>query len=640
MRKYQKPTLYTEKPYRVLVPILDMDQETERLIELAHMLAQERGGELILLHVVVVPEDEPFSHATLETRSSRQELDQFLQRSNLHTAHLRTEVRVAREVWEGIWEAIVQDQVDAMLLAWDHQDIPGFQQLMEKHLHHPPCDVIILRSGPNLYTEAGWKAAKRILLAVRSTPEAVLALRVATVLASTVKGHITYLHVVEPEDERSESELLAAFAPVLRNFPFVTRSITTHGDIAESILEEAHRHDVLVMGAPSRLYQSGTWTGTILERLLKTYNKTLLIVKQRALETSEALHFPQDRYTTWKDRPVSVVVNKWFAENTFHSHEFADLERLLLLKEQQGVTISLGLPALNEEETVGNVISTIKKALMEEVPLLDEMVLIDSGSVDYTREIAADLGIPVYIHQELLTRYGAYHGKGEALWKSLYILNGDIIAWIDTDIKNIHPRFVYGIIGPLLRESRIQYVKGFYRRPLKEGEKLVAGGGGRVTELTARPLLNLFFPELSGLIQPLSGEYAGRREALEQVPFFTGYGVETGLLIDMLSRFGLPAIAQSDLLERIHHNQPLPSLSKMAFAIIQVVIRRLEDRHKIRLLEDINKTMNLIRYDRGRYYLEPVEVIERERPPMLSIPEYRKKRGLETPAEEAEEKRL
>ncbi len=190
---------------------------------------------------------------------------------------------------------------------------------------------------------------------------------------------------------------------------------------------------------------------------------------------------------------------------------------------------------------------------------------------------------------------------------------------------------MYGILGPLLRDRRIQYVKGFYRRPLKQGDKLVAGGGGRVTELTARPLINLFFPELSGLIQPLSGEYAGRRQALEQLPFFTGYGVETGLLIDTLERFGLQAIAQVDLRKRIHHNQPLPSLSKMSFAIIQVVIARLEGRHRIRLLEEINKTMNLIRYEPSRFYLETAEVRERERPPIITLPEYQKKRGIESP---------
>jgi hypothetical protein len=281
---------------------------------------------------------------------------------------------------------------------------------------------------------------------------------------------------------------------------------------------------------------------------------------------------------------------------------------------------------LNEASTVGNVIQTIKTALMDEAPLLDEIVLIDSGSADYTREIAADLGIPVYIHQEILPQYGVYQGKGEALWKSLYVLHGDIIAWVDTDIKNIHPRFVYGIIGPLLQDPAIQYVKGFYRRPLREGDKILAGGGGRVTELTARPFINLFFPELSGIIQPLSGEYAGRRSALEKLPFFTGYGVETGLLLDLLDQYGLNAIAQVDLLERVHHNQPLPSLSKMSFAIMQVVFNRLERIHDVDLLHDANLTMNLIRYGPRRYFLETEEIREYERPPMASLPEYQKLR--------------
>ncbi|GAH36720.1 unnamed protein product, partial [marine sediment metagenome] len=201
---------------------------------------------------------------------------------------------------------------------------------------------------------------------------------------------------------------------------------------------------------------------------------------------------------------------------------------------------------------------------------------------------------PVFIHQEILPQYGAYVGKGEALWKSLYVVNGDIIAWIDTDIKNIDPRFVYGILGPLLDNPRIRFSKGFYRRPLRQGDKTLAGGGGRVTELTARPFINLFFPELSGLIQPLSGEYAGRRSALEKLPFFTGYGVETGMLIDLLDKYGLESIAQVDLLERIHHNQPLPSLSKMSFTIMQVVFSRLEARNKMRMLDHSNLTMNLV----------------------------------------------
>ncbi|OGO75920.1 MAG: glucosyl-3-phosphoglycerate synthase [Chloroflexi bacterium RIFOXYC12_FULL_59_14] len=317
-----------------------------------------------------------------------------------------------------------------------------------------------------------------------------------------------------------------------------------------------------------------------------------------------------------------MLVDKWFAENTFHADEFRQLDELLELKRQQGVTISLALPALDEEETVGNVIGTMKKELMEKVPLLDEIVLIDSDSTDRTREIAQKAGIPVYIHQHLLERLGARRGKGEALWKSLLVTRGDIIVWIDTDIVNIHPRFVYGIIGPLLSNPQVQLVKGFYRRPLKVGRKIQAGGGGRVTELTARPLLNLFYPELSGVVQPLSGEYGGRREALERAIFFSGYGVETGLLIDIYERYGLNAIAQVDLLERIHHNQRLEALSKMSFAIIQTVIRKLESRFGGAVLEDVNRSMKLIRHGNKGYFLEVEEIAERARPPMIELKEY------------------
>jgi glucosyl-3-phosphoglycerate synthase len=331
---------------------------------------------------------------------------------------------------------------------------------------------------------------------------------------------------------------------------------------------------------------------------------------------------------------ISILVDKWFAENTFHADEFAGLEALVRLKQEQRLTLSLALPALNEEKTVGHVIGSIKHALMERVPLLDEIVLIDSNSSDRTRAIAAELGVPVHIHQHLLPELGARTGKGEALWKSLLVTRGDIIAWIDTDIVNIHPRFVYGIVGPLLHNPGIQLVKGFYRRPLKVGEKMQAGGGGRVTELTARPMLNLFYPELSGVIQPLSGEYAGRRTALERIPFSSGYGVETGLLVDVFETHGLSAIAQVDLLERIHHNQPLDALGKMSFAIIQTVVRKLERRYGRAILEDVNRTMKLIQYEQGGYYLDVEEIAEHERPPMVEVEAYCGRKAQATPVRE------
>jgi glucosyl-3-phosphoglycerate synthase len=239
--------------------------------------------------------------------------------------------------------------------------------------------------------------------------------------------------------------------------------------------------------------------------------------------------------------------------------------------------------------------------------------------------IAESLGVTVYNHPDILTEHGSFTGKGEALWKSLYVTRGDIVVWIDSDISGLHPKFVYGLVGPLLSDPELGFVKGFYRRPLNLGGQLMTTGGGRVTELTARPLINLFYPQLSGLVQPLAGEMAGRRDVLENVPFFTGYGVETGLLIDILERFGLEAIAQADLETRVHRNQSLLSLSKMAFAIIQVVIERLGQRDRTALVDEMNRTMKLIHYSPTELFLEVKEIRENERPPIVTVPEYQQR---------------
>ncbi|OGO67225.1 MAG: glucosyl-3-phosphoglycerate synthase [Chloroflexi bacterium RIFCSPLOWO2_02_FULL_71_16] len=324
---------------------------------------------------------------------------------------------------------------------------------------------------------------------------------------------------------------------------------------------------------------------------------------------------------------MGELVDRWFAENTFSSAECADLRRLVDAKERQGLRISVGLPALNEEATIRGVIHAIRTRLMERIPLVDELVVIDSDSTDRTREIAEAEGVPVHVHQRILPECGAYAGKGETLWKSLHVLTGDLVVWVDTDVTSFHPKFVYGILGPLLMRPDVQFVKAFYQRPLRIGGEIQATGGGRVTELTARPVLNLFFPELSGIVQPLSGEQGGRRALLEQLPFFSTYGVETGLLIDTLQRAGLGAIAQVDMKQRIHRNQSLYALSKMSFEILQVALRRVGEARGERLWEDANSTMKLIKPEDGRLHLELHDITTIERPPMISIPAYRAARG-------------
>ena len=294
------------------------------------------------------------------------------------------------------------------------------------------------------------------------------------------------------------------------------------------------------------------------------------------------------------------------------------------------------LPTLNEEATIGPIVQKARLEMMEAFPLLDEILVIDSASDDRTREIAEGEGARVLAHPDVLSRYGSYRGKGEALWKSLYETTGDIIVWADTDVHDWHHRMVYGTLGPLLHEPRLQYVKGYYQRPIVEEGVLKEGGGGRVTELVARPLINMFFPELSGLIQPLAGEYAGRRALLETIPFFTGYAVEIGHLIDAAERVGIEGLGQVDLERRVHRNQELEGLSRMSFVILQAVMKRLEERRRVRCSPSSGSTMKLPRSGRDPLSLEVIELADQERPPMIRIPEYLERRAeagakVETP---------
>lgn len=312
----------------------------------------------------------------------------------------------------------------------------------------------------------------------------------------------------------------------------------------------------------------------------------------------------------------------WFDERTFHHADFSDIAGLVELKRRQGLSVSVCLPTLNVADTVGEIVRTFRSELVDRHPLIDQLAVVDSRSTDGTVEIAAAEGAEVIYDDEILPGLEPASGKGEALWKSLFALRGDIIAWIDSDIANIHPRFAYGLIGPLLSDPAITYVKAFYQRPLMEGGVTKESSGGRVTELVVRPILNLFYPELAGLLQPLSGEYAGRRSVLESIPFLTGYGVETGLVLDVFKRCGLEGLAQVDVEVREHHNQPLESLSRMAFGILQCVFRRLEEDGKLSLKEEPGSVYNTVRFEEGAYRLEPRSIEVIERPPMVSIPEY------------------
>ena len=318
----------------------------------------------------------------------------------------------------------------------------------------------------------------------------------------------------------------------------------------------------------------------------------------------------------------------WIKTNTFHHSRFSDVKKLVDLKEKKNLKISLAFPTLNEEKTIGKEIEVIRNELQLKYPLIDEMAVIDSGSTDNTRQIAREAGAEVYLASDYLPGYGFVKGKGENLWKSLYILEGDIILWLDADIKNIHPKFAYGILGPLLEFDHICYVKGFYERPIKVGNKMRRSGGGRITEILVRPLLSNFYPELSGFLQPLSGEYAGRREILENIPFRVGYGVEVGLLIDIYERWGLFSLAQVDLDRRVHRNRNLNELSRMSFAILHTFFTRLQQQGIISVNKKIEDYFNLVKAKGEEIFLLREKFAFIERKPMLEVKEYREKRAL------------
>jgi glucosyl-3-phosphoglycerate synthase len=590
-----------EKLFRkIIVPMLE-GCDSAISMQVAHALA--RGRNILLVGIIQVHPGESLSTGALPARAMRRRMREWREKLGIRTGE---QIRVTDNPWKELISVVREQEPE--LLVFEEGHLQSLATSLEEALRYPPCSVAFIQGSLP-------EKCSHLLVALRGGPSAALALRVGLSIAQSQEAEISTLHLLTPGSEHEEAPY-QGIELVLRNLPEVKERELVAQDPAREIVAASEDCDLLIMGATVKPITEAAGLGPIAETILGTRKRATLITKvaSPAVDNEEKRLEPQSA--------ISVLVDKWFAENTYHAEEFADLRGLLRLKEKQDLKISLALPALNEEETVGIVIKTIKHELMERVPLLDEMVLMDSNSSDRTRQIASDLGVPVYIHQELLPAYGARAGKGEALWKSLYVTHGDIVVWIDTDIVNISPNFVYGLLGPMLINPRIQFVKGYYQRPLKVDGKMQAGGGGRVTELTARPLLNLFYPELSGVIQPLSGEYGGRRAALEAVPFSSGYGVEIGLLIDLFEKHGLSALAQVDLSERIHHNQPLDSLSRMSFAIIQSVVRRLERRYQYNMLDDINKTMKQIRYEQGTLFLDVNEIAEVERPAMIDVPEY------------------
>jgi len=636
-------------PSSIVIPLANPETAPD-LIHIGTALLQD-GGAITALSVIEVPEGMPLSDGATRARQARRLLQRVLEWAPPEI-ELRTVVRIGRRADEGIVELATEEEANLILFGWggpdvrhrsvaDRQDFaPVFSPTIDEVIRERPCDIAVVK-------QHGVERVDRILAPVRGGPHAEMALHYATALSATFGAALTVPHIIPPGldpalRERYERNL-GAF--VERHTGDASPARVIEGeDVTEAILREANQSQLVIMGATAAAMDTpgAPLFGQLVEHVAQEAEPTVIVVKTRDVPTratfverarsDDSLEAAEQAAKAVRSLPAKV--DRWFGESSFDYTEFSDLDRLVDLKRKRGLTISAVLPTLNEAATIGPIVRTARRELMTVHKLIDELLVIDSDSDDETRKIAEDEGARVVVHQQVLPKYGAYRGKGEALWKSLYETSGDLVAWCDTDVREWDERFLYGTLGPLLTEPRLGYVKAFYQRPIVQGGVLTAGGGGRVTELVARPLINLFFPELSGYIQPLSGEYAGRRDFLEAIPFFTSYAVEIGHLIDLSEKLGIEGLGQVDLEIRHHRNQDLEGLSKMAFVIMQAVMKRLDERGHTPRLRDRGTSMKLPRSVGDELSLDVFDLADVERPPMARVPEYRRKRGLpESPAE-------
>lgn len=313
-----------------------------------------------------------------------------------------------------------------------------------------------------------------------------------------------------------------------------------------------------------------------------------------------------------------TLLERWLERRSYGHEQFADLDSLAKRKRECSVAVTAVLPAREVASTVGAILDAIS-ALNERAPLVDQVLVVDAGSADGTAEVARRRDAEVYDEDELMPGFGPAIGKGDAIWRALSVARGELVMYLDTDTPDFAQQFVYGMLAPLLTVPELRFVKGSYSRPLTNGHRLQLDEGARVTELTAKPLLNLFYPELGGFAQPLAGEMAATRELLSSIPFLTGYAVETAMLIDVLAAVGIDAMAQVDLGNRTNRNQSLHELGKMSYAVLLAVVSRL--RRDGRLLESGHEHDSYVRAIRSvaGLSLERARVEVVERPPIAGV---------------------
>jgi glucosyl-3-phosphoglycerate synthase len=578
--------------------------QASKLLRLATPFTAAPNSRGTLLGLIEVPATHSSAHPSAPGEAYRTLLAQTTRIASRATQPLTPQVRIAHMAAQGIREAALETSSNLLLLESTARDDGLWTNALEDLLYDPPCDVAVLRVAPAA------PPVQSILLAVRGGPNAELAVQLAQAVRTSTGASLTLLHLFDPRqssEERVRDESAFAGLAAQVDGPVVELKGSST-NVREAIIKEAANHQLVILGATRSLMHRPMVLGAPLQRMLRRVPGTVMIVKKAGIPAPRS---PSTRTET--RAAVTEQVDRWLTENTFDSQEFDDIERLVDRKRRQGVTISLALPILTEHPDLAATLPGLKQAFMEAEPLIDEIIVINATGSNRVDQAAVAAGVPAIKASDVLSRYGGFPGAGEALWKSLHVLKGDLLCWVDPQATPIRPRVVSGLLGPLLTDPEIGYVKGFTRRP-------ATAPTDPITELAVRPLLNLLFPTLSGLVDPLSRDHAGRRSILESVPIFTGHGLELGLLLAIAQAHGLRALAQVEVGGRAHPGQA--ERHAVAFAQLQVGLKYLGDRHRVQLVEQLNRTLKRIQYEDERYSIEQVELQDQERPPMITVPEY------------------
>jgi hypothetical protein len=408
-------------------------------------------------------------------------------------------------------------------------------------------DIDLLDKALNqvLVMSEGWTDGS-VAAVLRGGSNATAALNL---LAQSGITNLTIFHIEEKVPEMEEIFLSTVVSVASNLFDNVNVRWRRENSIQELIAEIGREFDMLVFGAP--LIKSEVLT--FYNKIKKVYQGKITIVRAPIADMEFA---------------DGDEIFRWVRGRNYDAGDFAVPAALSAYKRKLQKKIAVCLPALNEEKTVGKVIETALD--VKNAGLIDEVIVIDSASADATREIAASYGVPVFVHAEIRPDLGAFRGKGEAMYKSTFVTDADIIAWVDTDIENIAPRFFYGLLGPMLTYPEIKFSKGYFARPVRVDAAGIELGGGRVTEILARPYINLYLPQLSGYIQPLAGTVAIYRQLLSTMRIPTNYGIEIAMLAQAVANAGLWATCQVNLGEVIHKSKDVIGLSEMALQILQV----------------------------------------------------------------------